>query len=75
MRAMVNERFNRTFKNMIWKRLKASKKPVSEWKSFIPEVLDVYNNQMVSSATGMTPAEARNKQNTLQVKVNLEILT
>ena len=28
--AMVNERFNRTFKDMIWKRLKASKKPVSE---------------------------------------------
>ena len=71
--AMVNERFNRTFKNMIWKRLKASKKPVSEWKSFIPEVLDVYNKQMVSSATGMTPVEARKKENTLQVKVNLEM--
>ncbi len=71
--AMVNERFNRTFKDMIWKRLKASKKPISQWKEFIPEVLDVYNNQMVSSATGMTPAEARKKENTLQVKVNLEM--
>ena len=71
--AMVNERFNRTFKDMIWKRLKASKKPVSQWKDFIDEVLDVYNNQMVSTATGMTPNEARKKQNTLQVKVNLEM--
>jgi hypothetical protein len=36
-------------------------------------VLDVYNKQMVSSATGMTPVEARKKENTLQVKVNLEM--
>ena len=71
--AMINERFNRTFKNMIWKRLKDSKKSKTKWREFLDDVLDVYNNQMVSSATGMTPAEARKKENTLQVKVNLEM--
>ena len=71
--AMINERFNRTFKNMIWKRLKNSNKPKTKWREFLDDVLDVYNNQMVSAATGMTPAEARKKENTLQVKINLEM--
>jgi hypothetical protein len=71
--AMVNERFNRTFKNMIWKRLKASGKNIKEWTSFIYEVLLTYNNLMVSSVTGMTPNEARKPENTLQVKVALEM--
>ena len=73
--AMINERFNRTFKLMIWKRFKDSKKPKTKWRHFLDDVLDVYNNQMVSSATGMTPAEARKKENTLQVKINLQLKT
>ena len=54
---MIVERFNRTFKSMIWKQLKAD--PSKNWKNFIDEVLVVYNYQTVSSVTGMTPAEAR----------------
>ena len=71
--AMVNERFNRTFKDMIWKRLKASGKDKTAWTSFIDEVLTTYNYQMVSTATGMTPYEARKPENTLQVKIALEM--
>jgi hypothetical protein len=70
---MIVERFNRTFKSMIWKRLKASTNENKNWKDFIDEVLVVYNYQMVSSVTGMTPDEARKPQNTLQTKVNLEM--
>jgi hypothetical protein len=68
---MIVERFNRTFKNMIWKRLKAS--AGKNWKDFIDEVLVVYNYQMVSTVIGMTPFEARKPANTLQIKVNLEM--
>ena len=68
---MVVERFNRTFKNMIWKRLKAS--TGKNWKDFIDEVLVVYNYQMVSTVTGMTPNEARKPANTIQTKINLEL--
>ena len=68
---MIVERFNRTFKSMIWKRLKAD--PSKNWKDFIHEVLVVYNYQMVSSVTGMTPFEAKKPANTLQTKSNLEM--
>ena len=71
--ASVVERFNRTFKSMISKRMEASKKKDVQWTDFLFEVLTTYNRLMVSSATGMTPNEARKKENTLQVKVNLEI--
>jgi len=68
---MVVERFNRTFKNMIWKRIKAGTD--KNWRSYVNDVLDVYNNEMASSVTGMTPAEARKPQNTIQTKINLEM--
>jgi hypothetical protein len=56
---------------MIWKRLKAT--TGKKWTDFIDEVLIVYNYQMVSTVTGMTPADARKPENTLQVKVSLEM--
>ena len=71
--ASVVERFNRTFKNMISKRMEASKKKDVKWTDFLFDVLTTYNRLMVSAATGMTPNEARKKENTLQVKVNLEM--
>ena len=70
---MIVERFNRTFKNMIWKRVNASTDKNKNWRNFIDEVLVVYNFQMVSSVTGMTPDEARKPENTLQTNVNLEM--
>ena len=43
------------------------------WKDVLFEVLLTYNNREVHSSTGMTPKEAALKQNTLQVKLNLEL--
>ena len=71
--ATVVERFNRTFKSMISKRMEASKKKDPQWTDFLFDVLSTYNYLMVSNATGMTPNEARKKENTLQVKVNQEM--
>ena len=68
--AWVAERFIRTLKDMINKRIKNNDK---SWKEVIFEVLLTYNNKEVHSATGMTPAKAKLKENTLQVKLNLEL--
>ena len=66
----VAERFIRTLKDMINKRIKNNDK---SWKEVIFEVLLTYNNKEVHSATGMTPAKAKLKDNTLQVKLNLQL--
>ena len=68
--AWVAERFIRTLKDMINKRIKNNDK---SWKEVIFESLLSYNNKEVHSATGMTPAKAKLKENTLQVKLNLEL--
>jgi len=76
--AMVVERFIRTFKSMIWKRLKAQppvknkKTPEKTWKDFINEVIFTYNST-VHTATGMKPYDAIKPENTLSVKVNSEM--
>ena len=68
----VVERFNRTFKSMIWKRLKADKTREKTWTVFIFDVVSMYN-ATVHTSTGMTPMQAKEAKNTLQVKVNLEM--
>ena len=68
--AWVAERFIRTLKDMINKRIKNNDK---SWKEVIFESLLSYNNKEVHSATGMTPSKAKLKENTLQVKLNLEL--
>ena len=70
--AMVVERFIRTFKNMIWKRLKHNKLDVTKWKDYINEVIFTYNSTE-HTATGMRPYDAIKPENTLQTKVNLEM--
>ena len=35
--------------------------------------MTVYNDKMVSSVTKLTPSEAREPKNTLDVKINLEL--
>ena len=69
---MVVERFNRTFKNMVWKRLKADSTKKKAWTDFVDEVMKTYNSTP-HSATGMKPFEARQPENTLQTKINLEM--
>ena len=68
----VVERFNRTFKSMTWKRLKADKTGKKTWMDYIFDVVTVYNATEHTS-TGMTPIQAKEAKNTLQVKVNLEL--
>ena len=68
--AWVAERFIRTLKNMINKRIENNTK---SWKDVLYEVLLTYNNKDIHSSMGMTPAQAKLKENTLQVKLNLEL--
>jgi hypothetical protein len=76
---MVVERFNRTFENMIWKRLKnqprvkiVGKTFQKTWGDCVLDVVTTYNST-VHTATGMKPIEARQPENTLQTKINLEM--
>ena len=55
--AGVVERFVRTLKNMMFKRLKHE--PNKTWYQIIHEILMTLNYIRKSSATGLTPAEAR----------------
>ena len=57
---------------MIWKRLKADKTGKKTWTNLIDEIVLTYNTT-VNMATGMKPYDAKKTENTLQVKVNLEI--
>ena len=67
--APVAERQTRTFKSMIHQRL---------WKTYITwellhPVLFVYNKRQVHRVTKITPADAMEKSNDLEVRVNLEM--
>jgi len=42
------------------------------WVELIDPILHVYNNKMISSATKLTPEEARKPENLTIVKSNLE---
>ena len=65
------ERAVRTAKDMIYKRVEASKNENVQWTGFIFEILLTYNNKLKHSATNFTPNEARKKENELQVKLKL----
>ena len=68
------ERWNRTLKNMIFKRLEADEKKGKQnidWSDYLPEVLLTYNNKMKHSATGLTPNEARKEKNEFRAKLNV----
>ena len=64
------ERYIRTFKNLLYKRLEDTDKL---WTELLPQIMTVYNDKMVSSVTKLTPSEAREPKNTLEVKINLEL--
>ena len=62
------ERFIRTFRNMISRRLQ---KRDARWYDLIYEVLLTYNRKMVSSATGFTPNDATKPENLDKVHMNM----
>ena len=68
--AWVAERFIRTLKDMINKRIENTEKT---WKDVLFEVLLTYNNKNVHTATGLTPDQAKLDKYRLQVKMNLEL--
>jgi len=75
----VVERFIRTFKRMIWRRLNApalnrivGKTAPKKWSDYINDVIATYNDT-VHATTGLTPNEAQKTENTLQVKINSEM--
>ena len=52
------ERFIRTFKDMLFKRVDADKKKGMgniQWVDYIPEIMLTYNSNMIHSAHDMTP--------------------
>jgi len=66
--APVIERFIRSFRNMVSRRLQ--KRDV-HWYDLIYEVLLTYNKKMISSATGFTPADATKPENIDKVHMNM----
>jgi transposase InsO family protein len=68
--APIAERTIRTIKSLIDKRMEDRPKI---WTEYLPEVLKKYNEKMVHSATGLTPADAKKGENELYAKTNLEV--
>ena len=66
------ERQIRTFKDMLEKRMENNpdNKP---WTDFIYPILLTYNHKLKSSITGLTPNEAKQKENHMNVKIKLEL--
>ena len=70
------ERFIRTFKDMLFKRVEADEKKGKQniqWTDYILQILLTYNDKNIHSSTGFTPKEARLKRNEYAVKLNLEL--
>ena len=70
------ERFIRTYKDMLFKRVDADEKKGKnniQWIDYNLEILLTYNNKLVSSVTKMTPLEARKKKNEFEVKLNISM--
>ena len=60
-------------RNKLERRIKGKTNPNIQWQTYIPRILSKYNNQMVSSATGMTPNEARKESSQSPVKASMEL--
>jgi len=67
------ERFIRTFKDTLYKRVEASKDENIQWTSLIYPILLTYNNKLKHSATGYTTSEAKENTNELTVHLNMVV--
>lgn len=68
------ERFIRTFKDKLFKRIEndeKKKKANIQWIDYIDEIMLTYNNKDVHSATGQTPYTARDKDNEFKSRLNV----
>ena len=68
------ERFVRTYKDMLYKRVEKDVQEGKEniqWIDYNLEILLTYNNKMEHSSIGMTPAEALKEKNNYKVKMKM----
>jgi hypothetical protein len=67
-KSAVVERFNRTLKEIMWKRFTAEN--TRTWIDMLDQLLHGYNNR-IHSTTGMTPVKASLKENEMKVLQNI----
>ena len=67
-KSAVVERFNRTLKEIMWKRFTAEN--TRNWIDMVDKLLKEYNNK-IHSTIGMTPRDASLKKNELEVIQNM----
>ena len=70
------ERFIRTFKDIIFKRVENDERKGKnniQWTDYIFQIMITYNTKNVHSATGQTPLEATKKGNEFKSKLNVSI--
>ena len=70
------ERFIRTFKDKLFKRVENDEKKGKEniqWIDYILEIMLTYNNKDVHSVTGQTPNEARKEKNEFKSRLNVAV--
>jgi hypothetical protein len=68
------ERFVRTFKDMLFKRVENDEKKGRinlQWTDYILEIMLTYNSKDKHSSTNMTPNEARKDRNELKARINV----
>jgi len=68
------ERFIRTFKSMLRKRINDDIKQGKDniqWHNYIFPIMLTYNNKYEHSATGLTPTEATKEDNAIEAKINM----
>src|SRR5437870_11528012 len=68
-KSAVIERFNRTLKEIMWKRFTAEN--TRNWIDMLDKLLYLYNNDRIHSTIGTTPAEASLKKNEQKVLQNI----
>jgi hypothetical protein len=74
--AAFAERFIRTYKAMLYKRIDSIKENNvgdPQWTDYNYNVLLTYNNKLIHSSTKMTPKDAAKQTNEVDVKTNLEL--
>ena len=74
--AAFAERFIRTYKAMLYKRIdsvKENKITDPQWTTYNWALILTYNTKLIHSSTKMTPKQAAMKTNEIDVKANLEL--
>lgn len=65
LKASVVERFNRTLRDMMWKKFTFNSN--YKWVDMLPELINTYNNK-IHRTINMTPVEASRKENESKLK-------